>query len=507
MKNKKTALIILDGLALGDLNFKGNAYAQAKAPTLNKIFTDNSVALLKTDGAVVGLPSFQVGGSEVGHMTIGSGRSTKHVLTKINDDIESGAFFKNKILQNLFEKAQKNGRIHFCGLASDGGIHSFLPHLFGLQAMAKKYEIKEVFIHAMIDGRDVPVRTAKVYLEQIEQQKVGSIASFGGRFFGMDRDQNWERTEHEYKVLTDDSVLASSRSWKEILDDFYKSSEDSDYYVPPVLLDKKGQIQAEDVVICFNYRTDRMKQLSAVLCDTEFEHFKRSVVVSAEKMGVFGNYYSRAKTVYSLSGEALKNTLGSVLSQQNKTQIRVAETEKSKHVTFFFSGEQDEMFKGEERIIVRSSGVPNYATDPEMSAAEHTDKLIERIENGSSIDFILQNFANPDIVGHSGNLQSAIEAVETVDNQLKRLLPVLKAHGYDVLVTADHGNCDIMQYPDGSPHVSHTKNLVPAIIIKANGELVPLREKGALADIAPTILGLMSLSVPKEMTGTDLRIV
>jgi 2,3-bisphosphoglycerate-independent phosphoglycerate mutase len=504
MAPKKTALIILDGFALGDPNSEVNAYNLAEKPFLQKIFTENQIASLQTHGESVGLPSFQVGGSEVGHLTLGSGRVTKHVLTKINDEIESGEFFRKSALVELFKKAEKTGRIHFVGLASDGGIHSFLPHLLGLQKMAKEFSIKNIYVHPLLDGRDVPVRTAKNYLSQIEAQKVGKIASIGGRFYGMDRDNNWTRTQEHYDTFVDTNISPSEKNWNQIIDEHYIQTEQSDYYVSPQLLIKEGQIKADDIVIYFNFRTDRMRQLLSIFCDTDFAEFDRSVILNPQNVGVFGNYYKKANVIYSLSGEPIKNSLGEVLEQNNKKQLRVAETEKSKHVTFFFSGEKEDTFVGEERLIAKSSGVLSYAEDPDMSAAEHTDMLMKRLETKNDVDFIVQNFANCDLVGHSGSLEATTKAVTVVDKELTRLVPFLHKKGFDLVITADHGNCDIMKYEDGTDHASHTKNLVPCVILKANGQKISLRDQGTLADIAPTILTLMNLNIPKEMTGATL---
>jgi len=304
---KKVYLIILDGFGLAAPG-AGNAVTLARTDYLDSLLPDSEIAKLKAHGHSVGLPEFQMGGSEVGHVTIGAGRAVKHILTKINDEIEAGTFFEKENLKTLFEKAKKKGRIHFLGLASDGGIHSFLPHLFGLSKMAKKFEIPEVYVHSFLDGRDVPERTAKTYLAEIEKHEVGSIATVGGRFFGMDRDTNWERTKAEYDVLTDTEHAAVDKTWEEAVNDFYDAGTESDYYLPPQLLEKKGQINADDVVICFNFRTDRMRQIMAAFCDEDFAHFPRPFVCDPANFGIFGNYYDRANIIFSLSSEPIKNT-------------------------------------------------------------------------------------------------------------------------------------------------------------------------------------------------------
>jgi len=497
---KKVYLIILDGFGIGD-GGPGDAITKAKAPFIKKLLKEYPLAKLKTHGAAVGLPEFQMGGSEVGHLTIGAGRTVKHVLTIINDEIESGKFFQKPELTELFKRAKQNGRIHFVGMVSDGGIHSFLTHLWGLQKMAKKLSIPHVFIHAFLDGRDVPERTARGYLEQIEARKEGEIASIGGRFFAMDRDKNWERTKAEYETLCSPKASEEKQGWGPYLAKFYASGETSDYYVPPALFIKEGQIKSDDIVICFNFRTDRMRQISAALCDEKFSEFERSVRVNPNNMGVFGNYNPQAHTIYSLSGKKIDHTLGEEVSSHGGTQLRIAETEKFSHVTSFFSGERNEIFMGEERILVPSPKCPSYATKPEMSAREHTDAAIKAI-NGKEYMLVVHNYANGDLVGHSSNIPAVIKAIETMDQCLSRLVPFAESHGYDVFVTADHGNCEEMLYPDGSPSPAHSKNPVPFIAISPS--IKKLRSKGELSDIAPTILQVLGIPKPKEMTGTSL---
>ena len=497
----KVYLIILDGFGLGKGD-PGDAIAQAKAPFLKKLMQEHSLAKLKTDGESVGLPSFQTGGSEVGHITIGSGRVVKQMLTKINDQIESGEFFENKILKNLFEKAKKNNRIHLMGLCSDGGIHSFLPHIFGLQKMAQKHEIKEVYIHAFLDGRDVGERTAKTYLQQIEHQSIGEIASIGGRFFGMDRDENWERVGAHYQTLCNPLAKKTKKSWQEVIDNFYTSSTESDYYLPPTLLNKKGQIHSDDVVIFFNYRTDRARQISAALVDENFDHFERNISISPENYGIFGPYYDGALRPFAFGKENIDNTLGEVVSKMGKTQLRISETEKFNHVTFFFSGENKDPFPGENRILIPSPKCASYAEKPEMSAREQTDAALTEIGK-NEYNLVVQNFANSDLVGHSADLKAAISAIEVLDECLSKLIPEIQKKGYEIIITADHGNADEMIL-DGEPSAAHSKNLVPCIVLSQDHPDLKLKTTGTLADIAPTICQLMEIEKPKEMTGTSL---
>lgn len=500
---KKVYLIILDGFGLAPAS-SGNAVSLANIPYLKSLLPTDKIASLKAHGHSVGLPEFQMGGSEVGHVTIGAGRAVKHILTKINDEIESGNFFEKEQLKALFAKAKGRGKIHFFGMASDGGIHSFLPHLYGLGKMAKMYDIPEVYVHAFIDGRDVPERTAKTYLADIERHQVGTIASIGGRFFGMDRDRNWDRTVQEYQVLTDPVHDATEKGWEETIDDFYQAGTESDYYLPPQLLHKLSQIGPDDVVICFNFRTDRMRQIMAAFCDPDFEEFDRPFVCDPANFGVFGNYYEQAQTIFSLSSEPIANTLGQIVSETGGTQLRIAETDKVNHVTFFFSGERKNEFPGEQRILVDSPKVPSYADAPEMSAAVHTNLAIEKIQ-AEDFNLVVHNYANGDLVGHSANIPATIKAVETLDRELKRLVPVIQAQGYDLIITADHGNCEEMIMPDGiTPCPTHSKNLVPFRLIRADGTEPVLKKDGDLGDVAPTICELLALKKPTEMTGQSL---
>lgn len=497
---KKAYLIILDGFGLGHHD-KGDAIFQAKTPYIDALFEKYPLAKLKTDGECVGLPSFQTGGSEVGHITIGSGRRVKHLLTKINDQIESGEFFKNKVLQKLMDTARSNGRIHFMGLCSDGGIHSFLPHLFGLQKMAQDNGVKNIYTHAFLDGRDVGERTAKEYLQQIEDQKIGSIASLGGRFFGMDRDTNWDRIKKAYDTLCNPETKSTAQSWSEYLDEYYATSEKSDYYVPPVLFEKEGQIQPDDVVIFFNYRTDRARQISSVLCDENFSEFERPVQISAKNYGIFGPYYDAGQQPFHFGDDTINNTLGEIISKQGNSQLRISETEKFNHVTFFFSGQRKQEFPGEERILIPSPKCTSYAEKPEMSAVEQTDAAINAIEK-KDYQLVVQNFANADLVGHSGKLKAAIRASEVLNACLERLIPVLQKKGYEIFLTADHGNSDEMILSNGDINAGHTKNLVPFCWISPNA--IGLQEKGDLGDIAPTILDVLGIEKPKEMMGQSL---
>ncbi len=494
---KKNALIILDGFGLGHHD-RGDAIFNAKKPFLQKLFDGGNFAKLKTDGEAVGLPSFQTGGSEAGHLCIGAGRPVKQFLTKINED----DFLQNEKLVKLFKKAKSREKIHFTGLISDGGIHSFLPHLLDLLEMAKTYEIREIYIHAITDGRDVGERSAQKFIQQIEDKNIGKIASIGGRFFAMDRDNNWDREEKAYRSMTDKS-LENKQSATQVVANFYENSTDSDYYLPPTLLDQDGVIKKDDVVICFNYRVDRMRQIWSAFCDENFAEFSREFRLNPQNIGVFGSYYPDAIQAYAEEKGGVKNTLGEVISRENLPQLRISETEKYNHVTYYFSGGRKEEFDGEERILIPSPKCASYAEKPAMSAPEQTEALIKKIAE-KDFSLIVQNFANSDLVGHSGDLEAAIKSIEVVDDCLAKLVPELLAKNYEIIITADHGNSDEMIYPNGEPSASHTKNLVPLWVLSNSREFNLEGKQGTLADIAPTILDLLEIAKPAEMTGNSL---
>ena len=369
--------------------------------------------------------------------------------------------------------------------------------------MAKKFKISQVFIHGFLDGRDVLERSASQYLQQIDDQNIGKITSIGGRFFAMDRDNNWDRVEKSYNVLCYPKSRENFKNWQGALANFYKNSDKSDYYMPPELLDQEGQIKADDIVINFNYRTDRVRQISRVFCDDNFKNFSRPIKIKAENYGTFGNYYEGSQQPFNFKKSINKNTLGEILEKNNKTQLRVSETEKFNHVTFFFSGERKAEFKNEERILIDSPKCSSYAEKPEMSAIEQTDAVIQKLSE-KDFDFVVQNYANADLVGHSGNLVAAKQAINVLDKCLSRLVPFLQNKNYNVFITADHGNSDEMVFPDGEVNAGHTKNLVPFWALLKSRENFKMKEFGTLADIAPTILEQLNIDKPMEMTGESL---
>ncbi len=490
--SKKAYLIILDGYGLGKHD-KGDAIFHGKSLYIDSLMEKYGYTQLKTHGTAVGLPEFQTGGSEVGHITIGAGRGVKHLLTKINDQIESGEFFENKKLQQLLSTAHTQNALHITGLMSDGGIHSFIHHISGLVQMATRLNIqkKNIYIHAMLDGRDVGERTAQQYLEILDNLGV-TIASIGGRFYGMDRDNNWERVEKAINCMTKSKNREDNTNWKEALEHYYNTSEDSDYYMPPVLLEDSSVITKNSVVININYRTDRMVMFSQKLL--EFG-------VLPENYGIFGPYSDDAIQPFNFGTSAVKHTLGEVVANAGGTQLRISETEKFNHVTFFMSGQTKEKFTKEERILVPSPKCKSYAEKPEMSAREQTQALIENLEN-NTYNLIIQNYANADLVGHSGNEQAVEKAVEVLDKCLETIVPFALEKGYQVFITADHGNGESMFTETGKPDSSHTKNFVPFIMIDEKKK----RKKtfGTLQDIAPTLLQSLELPIPEEMTGDIL---
>lgn len=486
----KAYLIILDGYGLGT-HYKGDAVFHSDALYLHTLLEQYPHVYLKSYGNAVGLPEFQTGGSEVGHITIGAGRAVKALLTKISDSIEDGSFFENKKLISLMQKAKEKNRIHFFGMTSDGGIHSFQPHVYGLMQMAKKFGIENIFLHCMLDGRDVGERTAKEYLLQIEEQNIGKIATIGGRFYGMDRDNNGERTQKTVDTLFSENAHIVDGSWQEYLEQYYATSTESDYYVPPVRFDENSIVATDDVVIFWNYRSDRARQIATEIS----QHIPKN------HFGVFGPYSETALQIFQFEEEPTQNTFGEVVSKAGGTQLRISETEKFNHVTFYFSGETKKEFAGEEHILIPSPKCKSYAEKPEMSAYAQTDALIEAMQK-KDYTLIVQNYANADLVGHSGNCEATQKAIHVLSECLEKIIPIALKKGYEVFITADHGNADHMINDDGSPDASHTKAPVPFVWLNKNATV--LKTIGTLQDIAPTILSALEIKIPEEMTGEIL---
>lgn len=503
----KVILIILDGFGLG-LNPKTDAIQHAHKPFIDKLFGENKWTKLTTCGEDVGLPEGQMGNSEVGHMNIGAGRIVWQDITRIDRSIRLGDYFNIPAFIGAIENAKKNNSaLHLVGLLSDGGVHSMNTHLYALLQLAKQHNIEKVFIHALLDGRDTPPDSGVSYLKELQQQiseiGVGKIATVMGRYYGMDRDNRWDRTEIAYRAMTEgigiqcsDAISAVSSSYKDgIMDEFVK---------PHVCLNNGkpvGNVQQNDSFIFFNFRSDRTRQLTRAFIMDNFDKFKRDKLNLC--YATMTHYHDDFTVPVAFPPISLSNTFGELIAEQGLKQLRIAETEKYAHVTFFFNGGREEVFKNEDRILVPSPrGVATYDLKPEMSAYEVTDKLIEAIET-DKYDFILINYANCDMVGHSGIMQAAIKAVEAVDKCLSRIVPVAQNHGFIPLITSDHGNADKMAEDSGEPFTAHTMNLVPFIVVQ-NPAPEMLKEKGILADITPTILKLMGLPQPKEMDGSSL---
>lgn len=502
------ALIILDGLGLRDEK-KGNAVAQANKPNIERYWQHYPHATLRADGKSVGLPEGQMGNSEVGHLNIGAGRIVYQSLSRVNLSIEKGEFFeKDTFLEAMNEVKEKGKNLHLIGLLSDGGVHSHIEHMFALIKLAKEQKVKDVYIHGLLDGRDVDQQSAKKYIketqEKIEEYGVGKIATLSGRYYAMDRDNRWDRVEKAYRAM----VYGEGPDYSdpmEAVEDSYKNDIYDEFVMPSVIKNEDGSpvatVEDGDAIIFFNFRPDRAIQISQVFTNEDFRGFDRGDNYPRDIHFVCLTHFSETvKGTVAFKSTNLDNTLGEVLSQNNLKQLRIAETEKYPHVTFFFSGGREQEFPGEERILIPSPKVATYDLQPEMSAYEVTDRLVKEIE-AEKHDAIILNLANPDMVGHSGKLEPTIKAIEAVDECLGRIIDAIVTKGGDAIITADHGNADEVVTLAGKPMTAHTTNRVPVIVTK---EGLELREDGILADLSPTLLDLMTVDQPKEMTGKSL---
>lgn len=507
MNTKRAMLIIMDGWGLGKVP-DADAIANARTPFVDSLYHTYPHSRLVTCGEAVGLPDGQMGNSEVGHLNLGAGRVVYQELQRINVAVRNGALKNNANLNKAFETARQNNvTLHFIGLVSDGGVHSHIDHLKALCSYAQEAGVPRFAVHAFTDGRDTDPKSGYGFLQDLQDHlnnTNGLIASVCGRYYAMDRDKRWERVKLAYDALvngigekTNSILQAVQRSYdNDITDEFLK---------PIIHTDEKGDplsvIKEDDVVICFNFRTDRCREITQVLTQTAFpEYGMKPLSLHYTTMTLYDHTFKNVDILF--DNDDLNNTIGEVLAREGKTQIRIAETEKYPHVSFFFSGGREQPFDGERRILIPSpKEVPTYDLKPQMSAYEVTDAIIPEIEK-QSVDFVCLNFANADMVGHTGVWQAAVKAVETVDACISRIVPVALEKGYAIFLTADHGNSDYMVNGDGTPNTQHSLNLVPLFLISNDykGEL----KNGKLGDIAPTILKYMGLPIPKEMTGRVL---
>ena len=500
MNKTPTVLVIMDGFGMGNPG-AGNAVSLANTPVLDRLFAENAHTTLSASGLDVGLPDGQMGNSEVGHTNIGGGRVVFQDLPRISRAIDSGEFFKNPAYNKAMDDClQKGSSLHLYGLLSDGGVHSTVEHLWALLKMAKDKGLEKVYIHAFLDGRDVSPTSGKDFVAQCVEKcaeiGVGKIATVMGRYYAMDRDKRWERLQMAYDAM----VYGEGVQNEDPVDAVAKSYENgvTDEFMEPVVCDSQGTISNNDSIIFFNYRPDRAREITRAIVDPEFDGFPREFFPTTY---VCNTEYdaSMPNVLVAWPRIAVKNGLGEYLSSLGMTQLRIAETEKYAHVTFFFNGGVETQYPGEDRVLVASPKVATYDLQPEMSACEVCDKCVERVRSGA-YDVVILNFANCDMVGHTGVLEAAVKAVETVDACVGRVVDAALEMGGIAMITADHGNAEQMVQPDGSPMTAHTTNRVPFILCGAGTEL----REGRLADIAPTILDVMGLACPPEMDGKTL---
>lgn len=502
-------LVILDGWGVCS-KVEGNAIAQADIPNFKSFLAGYPHSILNCCGECVGLPECQMGNSEVGHLNIGAGRVVYQELTKITRSIRDGSFFKNEVLLDAMGRAKINNKaLHLMGLLSDGGVHSHINHLFALLDLAARFKLRDVFVHAFLDGRDVPPDNAKEYFESLGRKLndlgFGAVATVMGRYYAMDRDRRWDRTERAYNAIVyGEGILAGTPVGAVNLG--YARGETDEFIKPTVLVDSAGlpvaKVSGGDSVIFYNFRPDRARQLTRAFVDKDFNGFSRKIGHPGAYFTCMALYDKTINAPVAFKPQSLHNTLGEVLSKHGIPQLRLAETEKYAHVTFFFNGGVEEPYPGEERILVPSPKVATYDQKPEMSANEVTETFLKQLESGKFGVFIV-NYANPDMVGHTGDMAASVKALETTDRCLGKLVGAVLEKDGTVLITADHGNVDEMRDEEGRVHTAHTTNPVPFILIMKDVAGVALRD-GGLRDIAPTILQLLHIPKPAEMTGDTL---
>ncbi|MCX6332345.1 MAG: 2,3-bisphosphoglycerate-independent phosphoglycerate mutase [Bacteroidetes bacterium] len=503
--SKKVILVIMDGWGLGIVP-GADAIQQAKTPFVSSLYKQYPNSTLTTCGEMVGLPDGQMGNSEVGHLNIGAGRIVYQELQRINVAIRDGSFAKNATLLQSIQYAKKNNKpLHLLGLVSDGGVHAHTSHLKAICDVCKREGLSQVFIHAFTDGRDTDPKSGYSFVKNVEdhlKDSVGTIASISGRYYAMDRDKRWERVKLAYDVLVHGKGATATSALESIQQNY--DNNITDEFIKPTIITTNGQpiatIKEGDAVLCFNFRTDRCREITEVLTQQDFPAFDmKKISLDYTTMTRYDESFQKVHVLF--ENDNLVNTLGDVLAQNNKKQIRIAETEKYPHVTFFFNGGREQPFEGETRIMAASPKVATYDMQPEMSAQELTDKLLPEIHLGHA-DFICINYANADMVGHTGIFSAVVKAVETVDACVEKIVKAGLENGYTLLVTADHGNADFMMNADGSPNTAHTLNLVPLFLI--NQDHSGTLQSGKLGDIAPTILSMMDISIPQDMTGNVL---
>ena len=506
MDKKTTMLMILDGFGINEKE-EGNAIKMANIPNIKRILKQYPNTILHTSGLDVGLPEVQMGNSEVGHTNIGAGRIVYQELTRITKSIEDGDFFSIPELVTAIENCKKNhSKLHIMGLVSDGGVHSHQRHLFALLELAKRKDFEDVYVHCFLDGRDTSPASAEGYLAELEakmsEKGVGKIATIMGRFYAMDRDKRWNRIQKAYDAMVKgEGEKASSASVA--IENSYQKEVFDEFVVPTVICNNDkpvAKIEENDSVIFFNFRPDRAREITRAIVDEKFDGFERDYFKT--NFVTFTNYDETIKNVsVAFKKDEIKNTFGEIISKHGMTQLRIAETEKYAHVTFFFNGGEEKQYEGEDRILIPSPKVETYDMKPEMSAFEVTENVLNAIHS-RKYDSIILNFANPDMVGHTGNVEAVIKALESLDGCVEKIVEAIEEEHGILLITADHGNCEQMiDYKTGEPHTAHTTNPVPLVLVGKDD--VKLKE-GRLADLAPTMLDLIGLEKPEEMTGESL---
>lgn len=504
---KTVMLVVLDGFGINPSE-EANAIKLANMPFLNKLLEDSPNNIIYTSGEQVGLPEGQMGNSEVGHTNIGAGRVVYQDLLRINKDIESGNVFINTALVEAIENVQEKGtNLHIMGLVSDGGVHSHIRHLKAILELAKRKGLEEdrVFVHAFLDGRDTSPTSGLKFIQEleetIEEKQIGSIATISGRYYAMDRDNRWDRVEKAYRTIFYGEGIKNSNPMAAV-EESYRQEVYDEFIIPTVITDNdnpKGMIEEDDSVIFFNFRPDRARELTRAIVDPFFNEFEtKNIKTHFVTMTEYDKNIENVEIAYKT--ENINNGFGEYISSKGMKQLRIAETEKYAHVTFFFNGGREEEYEGEDRILIQSPQVPTYDLKPEMSAIEVTDRVVEAIKS-NKYDSIILNFANPDMVGHTGNLNATISALETIDDCIERITNAIKEVEGVLLITSDHGNAEQMiNYETGEPFTAHTTNPVPIILVNYDSQI----DSGTLADLAPTMLEIMGLEKPVEMTGKSL---